>query len=474
MATTEETLAPEITGTPADAAPDQAQDQTHSHEGHDHPAHTHSHAPALNPELVRTINVEAPVEDVDRAYQRTIKRIAKMARIPGFRAGKVPPAMVRSRFAGEVRQEVLEALVNEKFREALEKDHLQPVSQPQVSELQLAEGLPLKFQAAFEVLPAIDIAGYDTLSVEKPETGLTDQEFQAELTNALERHATVEPIEEDREIQDGDWAEIAFTGKMRPLAEVVGEDAPESEPIEGEDILLEVGGSNTLQAFTDALRGRKVGDEMSLEVSYPADFGDARLANQTVDYDVTVKAMKRKTFPERTDDFAKELGNYDSWSDFETKLREYAGGRKHDTLTGQAREKLVEALVERFHFPVPEAFVQNQIDARLERGLRALAQQGMSEADMRQLDFARLREAQRDEAVKEVKASLLLDKIAETEHIEVTQDEVERELLMLSMQSREPLDALRTRLSKDGSLDRIREQMRREKTGTELYSRLAK
>jgi trigger factor len=130
-------------------------------------------------------------------------------------------------------------------------------------------------------------------------------------------------------------------------------------------------------------------------------------------------------------------------------------------------------LIERFQFPVPEAFVQQQIDARLDRGLRALAQQGMKPEDMRKLDFGRLREAQRDQAVSEVKASLILDRIAEAEKIEVTEDEMERELTMLSMQSREPMDVLRDRLAKDGGLDRIREQMRREKTGNVLYEKLS-
>jgi trigger factor len=134
---------------------------------------------------------------------------------------------------------------------------------------------------------------------------------------------------------------------------------------------------------------------------------------------------------------------------------------------------MVDELIAKYSFPVPETFVQQQIDARLERGLRALAQQGMSADAMRQLDFGRLREAQRDQAVNEVKASLILDKIAEREDIEIGDDEMERELLMLSIQSREPLDTLRQRLAEDGSLERIREQMRRDKTGSVLFERLA-
>ena len=442
----------------------------HSHDGHEH----HHHAPTLNPELTRSIEVQAPAEDVAKAFQQITKRYTKLARIPGFRAGKVPPSLIKSRFAKEVRQEVLESLVSERFRQALVEQKLHPVSEPQLSELLLAEGAPLKFKATFEVLPEINIDGYDSVKVERPDVSLEEGEFDAELANVLDHHATVEPVEEDRAIVDGDWVEIGFTGQVQDLAQVVGEEPKtEGQPITGEDVLIEIGGKNTLQAFNDALRGAKVGQELSFEAAYPSEFGDARLAGKTVAYDVTVKAIKKKTFPERDEEFAKQLGPYESWDDFETKLRERVAGRKKEALEAQARDKMLDELVARYNFPVPETFVQQQVDARLERGLRALAQQGMSSDAMRQLDFARLREAQRDQAVTEVKVSLILDKIAERENIVVTDEDLERELFMLSIQSREPLETLRKRLSEDGSLARIREQMRREKTGAALFEKLA-
>jgi len=443
--------------------------------GHDHD-HVH-HAPALNPELTRSIEVEAPAAEVSKAFKQVIKRYTKLARIPGFRAGKVPEALIKSRFAKEVRQEVLESLVSEKFREALIAQKVQPVSQPQVSEMQLFDGQPLKFKATFETLPEFSIDGYDAIKVERPDASLSEDEFQSELANVLDHHAVVEPVEEDRAISDGDWAEIGFKGQVQELAQSVGEDGVESKSegkeITGEDVLIEIGGKNTLQAFNEALRGARVGQELAFEATYPPEFGDARLAGRTVSYDVTVKSIKKKTFPERDEEFAKQLGPYTDWNDFETQLRERASSRKKNALESQARDKMVEELIAKYSFPVPETFVQQQIDARLERGLRALAQQGMSSDAMRQLDFGRLREAQRDQAINEVKASLILDKVAEHEHVTVSDEDMERELLMLSIQSREPLDALRKRLTEDGSLDRIREQMRREKTGAVLFDRLA-
>ncbi|MCL2661130.1 MAG: trigger factor, partial [Acidobacteriaceae bacterium] len=168
----------------------------HTHE-HDHD-HEHSHAPTLNPELMREVEVEAPAEEVSKAFEAVVKRFRKLARIPGFRAGKVPESLIRTKFAQDIRQEVLEGLVTERFRQAMEERKLNPISQPQLTDLQLFDGQPLKFKAAFEVAPEINVAGYESVKVAKPDVALTDKEFEAELDHVLDRHATVEPVEEDR------------------------------------------------------------------------------------------------------------------------------------------------------------------------------------------------------------------------------------------------------------------------------------
>ncbi len=427
----------------------------------------------MNPDLVREISVEASADDVDKAFRQVIKRYQKLARIPGFRAGKVPESLVRRKFDKEVRQEVLEGLVSQRFREALEAQQVAPVSEPQLRDLQLFEGQPLRFKAQFEVRPELDLNGFETVEVKRPDTQLKEEEYTAELNRVLDSVATVEAVEEDREIRDGDWAEIQFKGQFKDAQGDAEAASEEAETIDGEDVLLEIGGTTTLPAFSDALRGTKPGQELSFEVEYPKDFGEPRLAGQTVSYDVTVKAIKRKSYPERDAELAKKLGAYESFEELETKLREMAERRKKDALESRAKDDMLEAMIARFPFPVPEIFVQQQIDARLERGLRALAQQGMGEEQMRQLDFHRLRDAQRDQAINEVKASMILDKLSQLEGIEVSQDDLDRELLMLSLQTREPLDTLRERLSRDGSIDRIRDQIRRERTGTAVYEKLA-
>jgi trigger factor len=454
-----------IENTPTPEAAPETPEQAHEHT-HDH---GHQHGPSLNPECTREVEVEVPADEVSRAFRSVTKKYQKQARIPGFRAGKVPESLIRSRFADGLRQDVVEAVLPAHFREAIDKAGLKPISQPQVTDLQLEEGQPLKFKAVFEVLPTIAIEGYQEVHVPKPDTDLTDAEFDTELERIRDSRSTMEPVTEERALVDGDWAQITFRGEFKGE----GEAAETEQPVTGDDVTIEVGGQNTLPSFNDALRGAKPGQQLKFEVTYPADFGEPRLAGKTIAYDVEVKAIKKKIQPELNDDFAKELGEYEGIEDFKQKLKEHLASDKKRKLEGETRDKIVEALIAKYQFPVPESMVQQQVDARLDRGLRALAQQGMRTEDMRKLDFARLRDAQRDSALNEVKGSLLLDRIADEEKIEVADAEVDRELELLSLQMREPLDTLRQRLTEDGSIARIREQLRREKTGSLLYEKLA-
>jgi trigger factor len=319
-------------------------------------------------------------------------------------------------------------------------------------------------------MPEFSVEGYQDVKVEKPSAAFTDEDFAAEVERVRDSRSTMEPVEEERPLVNGDWAQIAFTGSVQPPGE--GEPATENAPLTGEDVILEVGGSNTLPAFTEALRGATVGQELKFEVSYPEEFGEKRLAGKNVAYDVTVKSIKRKLQPELNDDFAKELGEYSSYEDFTTRFRENLQDEKDRRTETETRDRLLTALSERFQFPVPESMIQQQIDTRLDRGLRALAAQGMREEDLKRLDFARLRAAQRDSATSEVKSLLILDHIADAEHIGVSDEEVNQEIELLSLQLREPLDTLQVRLTQDGSIARIREQIRRDKTAKLLYERL--
>jgi trigger factor len=439
-------------------------DHTHDHD-HDHAGHQHQHGPVLNPECTRELVLDVPAEDVKKAFRKTTRNYQRYARIPGFRAGKVPETLIKSRFANEIRKEVIDTLLPEKFNAAVREQGVTPVGQPQVTELNVEEGQPLHVKAVFEYLPEFSVEGYKDVTVPKPSVETTDEEFQHEMTQLRESRATVEPVEEDRPLQDGDWAQISFTGTL------VGAEEGEA-PVTGEDTLVEIGGKDTVEAFTTALRGTKAGHEVHVSASYPNEYPEPRLSGKTVDYDIKVKGIKKRNMPELNDEFAKELGEYESLAELENRVREHIGNRKRRSVEGETKDRLFQALIERFPFAVPESLVQEQVDARLERGLRALAAQGMQPDQMRKLDFGRLREAQRDSAVAEVKAGLLLAKIAQAENVEVTDDEVQREIQIGAIQSGEPVETLQARLTQDGGLARIREQLKREKTAQLLYERL--
>ncbi|HEY1803148.1 MAG TPA: trigger factor [Terracidiphilus sp.] len=470
-----------------ESKPETAESEYENGHEHDHAeaTHEHQHGPVLNPECTRELVIDVPAEEVAPTWRRVTNGYRKYAKIPGFRAGKVPESVIRRRFSAEIRKEVIDTVLPERFNKAVNEMNIRPVGQPQVTELTFEEGSPLHVKAVFEYLPDFSIEGYKDVKVDKPSVEVTEEEFKHEIDHLRESRATVEPVEEDRPLQDGDWAEITYKGQIQGEQAAAGaapdaaaeSAAPGAQPadtpsVSGENTLVEIGGKDTVEAFTTSLRGAKPGQELKLEVIYPADYAENKLAGKTVAYDVEIKAIKKRILPELNDDFAKELGHYESYADLEKSVRDYLEARKRRSVEGETKDRLFAALTEKFTFPVPESLVQDQIDTRLERGLRALAAQGMQPEQMRKLDFTRLRAAQRDSALAEVKAHLLLDRIAGEENITISDEDLDKELQIVSIQSREPLDALKVRLTKDGGLARIREQLRRDKTASILYERL--
>ncbi len=463
--TVEDKSQPEAAETAAtEGGSSQESGEPEGHEGH-------QHGPVLNPECTQELTIDVSAEEVSAAYRRVTGIYRKQAKIPGFRPGKVPESVIRRRFAAQIQKEVIDTLLPERFNQAVREKGVRPVGQPQVTDLKIEDGAPLNVKAFFEYIPDFSIEGYQSVTVEKPSAEVTEEEFQEQLAELRESRVTIEPVEEERGLKDGDWAQISYKGQME-AAEEDGEQAAGADPITGEDTLVEIGGKDTLEAFNAALRGAKPGQELKIEVVYPADYGERKLAGKTVAYDVEVKGIKKRTLPELNDEFAKEIGAYASYAELEAQVREHVAGRKRRRVEEETKGKLMTALGEKFAFPVPESLVQEQIDTRLERGLRALAAQGMSPEQMRKLDFTRLRAAQRMSAVADVKTRILLDRIAHEENITVSDEEVDREVQIAAIQAREPVDALKGRLTQDGGLARIREQLRQEKTATALYERL--
>jgi trigger factor len=459
----------------------------HDHDHGDDHVHQHRHAPAMNPECKREVAIEIPADVVTKETDMIVRKYQKAARIPGFRAGKVPESIIRSRFADDIRSEMLDSLLPQYFRAEVQKQGFAPVSQPFVEDLHITPGEPVKFKAAFEVLPAIEVKGYKALKAEKKDFSVSEDEIRDTLKHLQERQASFDPVE-DRPAQDGDFIQVSFTGlskgtkniaeKKAEIAEAKGENAeatssPENKPVEVKDVLVEIGGANTVKEFTENLRGAKAGDEKSFDVTYADDFSDQRLAGQVMSYKVSIQGVKKKSLPELNDAFAKELGDFQTLEDLKAKIRENMEAEKKHNLQHTEKEKLIDELVAQNQFPVPQSLIDRQIEVRLERGFRALAQQGMRAEDMRKLNFERLREGQREAATREVRASLLLDKIAELEKIDASDEDLERELQAAASQMGQTVEQVRTRLKNDGSLDRIKDRIRNEKALDFLYNQSA-
>ncbi len=419
--------------------------------------------------LKREISVEIPASEVTRETESQIVRYQKSARLPGFRAGHVPASIIRQRFGDGLKNDVIEALIPKYFRRETEKRGLVPVSQPQITDLHFQGGEPIRFKASFEVLPQIQVEGYKELRAEKADLSVSEEDVDQAINTLREQRATYTTVE-GRALAEGDFAQASMDGKPKDALDVKSAAA---NPVHMEDVLVEIGGKNTVPEFTQNLTGAHPGEERIFDVSYPQDLSESRLAGKTFVYTVKVNSIKQKALPELTDDFARELGEFTTLEQVRQKIRENLEAEKRHQGERAAKDKLVAELVQGNDFEVPGTLIENQIDVRIERGLRALAAQGMKMEDLKKMDLPRLRAGQRDQAITDVKSSLLLERVADLENITVSGEEVDREIQALAQQSKQTADAVRARLTEDGGLDRIRLRIRSEKTLDFLYRQSA-
>ena len=470
-------------GEPVEAGAADGQAETQPREAHDHAPQG---PPPMDPACKREISVEIPADVVSQQQEAIVQQYSKQARIPGFRKGKVPASMVRNRFANEITSDLVESLVPRYFREEVTKGGYRPVSQPHIYGLEFTPGEPLRFKAAFEVLPEFELGDYSSIKVEKPQVKVSEEEIDTEIRKVQERQASFDPVNDDRGAESGEFVQVSFEAMPKaPENEKTGttaEDAsPSSEsaepgkvaqPVQMDEVLVEIGGANTIPEFSEHLTRAKAGEERSFDVSYPNDFYDKRLAGQVFHYKVKVNAIKKKTLPELNDDFAKELSpDFQTLEDLKQRFRENMEHELEHKAEHDAKDRLIEELIAKHDFPVPRALVEHQIDLRLERGLRALAAQGMKTEDMRRMDFGRLRAGQMEAAVKEVKSSVLLAKIAIKENLQVSDDELEREIAAMAQHMQQPVEEVKKKLAQDNAVERLRDRMRSEKALNLLYSK---
>jgi trigger factor len=408
-----------------------------------------------------SLEITVPVEEVQKEIERAAAEIQGKVKLPGFRPGKAPLAMVKTRFAHDIRQEVLEKLVPRFFNAAVEQDHLQVVSQPNVSDVHFHTGEPLRFKAEFEVAPVFELGEYQGLTVTYAEPTVSDADIDERIETARERKAEY-VNEEPRPVADGDYAVIS-------LESLSGVD----EKVQQDELMLKIGDEATMSAFTENLRGVSPEESREFDVTYPADYDRETLAGRTVRFRAKLKAVRRKELPEINDDFAKDLGDYQTLDELRDAIRKSILHEREHQAQDDTKQQIVEKLVETHPFAVPDVFIDRQIEANLNNQLQQLAAQGIDPRSLK-LDWQKIRESQKDRAEKDVRASLILDKIADREAIGATQEEVDREVQRYARQSREAVAVVRAKLQKDGTLNRIAGQIRTEKTLSFLFDKARK
>jgi len=400
----------------------------------------------------RELELEIPAEEISKAADKVAKELMRVARVPGFRPGKAPITLIKKRFAEEIKGEVLQTLVPEKVEKAVAEQKLTPVSQPQVDKLDYTDGQPVKFRAVFEVLPEFELAGYKNLEIEMPTMDITEEDVNKALEETRERAATFAPVE-GRAVENGDFVQLKLMG------------TPEGggDPLQADNVMCHVGAEETMEPFNANLLGANAGDHKEFVVEYPKDYPDPKLADKKFHYAADVLGIKTKKLPELNDDFAKDVSDAVSLDELKKKIRESLEHDRDHRQKDLQREKIIAELIKLNDFPVPESLVEHQMDARLERVVRSLAQQGVDPRAVN-VDWVTLRNRQAERAKEDVKAELIVDKIASAENIDATEEDVTHELEHAASHSNESVDAIRARLTKQGALDRRKAKLRSDKT----------
>lgn len=407
------------------------------------------------------LEITVPVEEIESETERAVSEIQKKAKLPGFRPGKVPANIVRTRFAQEVRQDVLESLVPKHLQKRFEQEELKVVGRPNVVDVHFEKGEPLRFKAEFEVAPEVELGEYRGVTIHYSEPEVSEEDIANRIEQLREQkaqHITIDP----RPAEDGDYAVVS-------LDSIGGVESP----VHQDEMTLHVGDPDTLAAFTEALRGMSPDDEKEFDISYPEDYGQEKLAGKTVRFRMKLKAIRRKELPELNDEFAKDLGDFSTLDELREAIRKSIFHEREHAAQRKAKEELVDRLVETHDFPVPEVFLERQIESELEMRLRQWASNGIDVSKLK-MDWPKLKESERPRAMHDVKASLLLEKISERESINATQDEVDREVQQIARQEREPVAAMRKKLEKSGGIGRVAAHIRTEKTLSFLFEHARK
>jgi trigger factor len=413
-------------------------------------------------ETRKNLVVEIPSATVDAEIDKVSKDYSKAARIPGFRPGKVPAKVVRQRFRDQILHDVAHGLIPRAVEEALRERGVEPVDTPDIRDVVVEEGQPLKFTATFETVPPIDPGDYAAIVLRTKPTAVDDGAVEQALSQLRERSARYEPVE-GRGIEVGD----SVTLDLERTA--VGESG-ETQTDKHENVTVDIGAPANPPGFDEALTGLVAGDEKAFDVRYPDEYTIKELAGTTVKYAATLKAVRKRVVPELDDDFAKDVGEFENLDALRARVR---GDLEHEARHEAERDMradLLKQLAGRVSFDVPSSLLDREIDRRVEEFVRRLIEQQID--PMRtNINWEEFREKQRDAAAEAVKGALVLDEVARREQIAVGDADINAELERYAERSGRSAAAVRARLEKEGGLGRLYAGLRRERALDFLLSR---
>jgi trigger factor len=398
----------------------------------------------------KTVRVEIPTDIVNAEIDRVAKDYSRKARIPGFRPGKAPARVVKQRFREQILHDVLHDLVPRAVDDALRERGVEAVDTPDVRDVNIEEGQPLTFTASFDTLPAFDPGDLSTITLRKPRVAIDDEAVNGALQRLRDRAARFEPVE-GRGVDHGDTVTLDLTRRD-----------PDGKAEEHKGVSIELGAKANPPGFDEQLLGLEAGATRDFTIHYPADYTITELAGTDVGYTVTVNAIKRRILPELDDEFAKDLGEFETLDGLRTRVREDLEHEAHHAAERDLRAELMKALAARLPFDVPESLIQREMDRRVEEFARRLMDQ---QIDPRQagIDWQAFRDSQHDPAKEAIAGALVLDEITRREQLDPTEDEVEQEIARYAERTGRTPTAVRAALDKEGGLSRVRAGLRREK-----------
>jgi trigger factor len=403
--------------------------------------------------------IEIPPDIVRQEADAVTAQYRSVARIPGFRPGRAPATLIRRRFEEDIRNEVVQTLLPKYFETAVKDRKMSIVGRPRFVDLKFTEDQPLTCTATFEVLPDFELKDYKGLEIAQEPAEVTEADVTQALQQLQERAATFEVVE-DRPAADGDYAIVNYQGHD------AGD--PKAEPVEGRDVMVHLAGEGTVAGFTENLRGSKPGEVREFQVTYADDYSRKSLAGKTLNYRAEIQGVKKKVVPALDDEFAKSVSEYKTLEELKAKVSENLAERKKHEVEARAKQKLLAKLVDAHEFPIPESMVEAQIDTRLERLLSSLLAQGVDPRSV-DIDWQKIRGDSRPDAEKDVRGSLILEKVAEAEKLEVSDGELDEVIRDLALEHREPPATLKTRLTREGNLSRINQKLRNQKALDLIY-----